>query len=253
MLPVLLSIGPIQLYSLSLFVVLGWCVFSLIFWKALRKEAIGEECIFDLMFWGTVSAFIAARIGFILIHPEQFSGSLLKMLALWVAPGLALYPGLIVGIFTIVWLGKRWGVRAAMLADSLAFSLPGSLAVGSIGALLGGSVVGVKAALPWATNVVGYEGLRHPAGAYFALVLVALLGFLTVLDAWAKEKDWPLGLLGVAFFLFFSLSFFFLEFLVEHRLYWGGLSANQWILLFIFCQAVGAFYVRYGRIRLRGS
>ncbi len=262
MLPILLSIGPVHLYSLSFFLVLGWCVFSLVFWKALRKEAVEEERIFDLMFWATLVAFVAARIGFILLHPELFSDSILKMFALWVVPGLAVYPGLIAGVLTAVILGKGKGLRAAQVADALAFALPGSLAIGAIGALLGGSVVGIETKLLWAVGVVGYSGLRHPVGGYEAVVLLLLLLFIGVLEMRSKRKDWPLGLLGIWFFLLYSASHFLLEFLVEHQLYWG-LSANQWMLIIIFSQAVGAFYVGgggregvkklYDRIRPRAS
>lgn len=258
MLPILFSIGPLHVYSLSFFLVLAWCVFSLVFWKALRREAVEEERIFDLMFWGTLVAFVTARIGFILLHPELFSDSVLKMFALWVVPGLAIYPGLVAGVLTMVMLGKRKGLRAAQIADALAFALPGSLAIGAIGALLGGSVVGMETKLPWAVGVVGYAGLRHPVGAYEAIALLLLLLVIGVFEIRAKKKDWPLGLLGIWFFLIYAAGSFLLEFLVEHRLYLG-LSANQWMLIIIFSQAIGAFYVRgggregvkklYGRLR----
>ncbi len=245
MLPILITIGPLHLYSLSFFLALGWCVFSLVFWKALRREGVAEERIFDLMFWGTIVAFVAARMGFILIHPELFSDSVLKMFALWVVPGLSMYPGLVAGVMTMVIVGKRKQLRAAQVIDALAFALPGSLAIGAIGALLGGSVVGVGTKLPWAVGAVGFSGLRHPAGGYEAVVFLLLLLFIGLLEIRAKRNDWPLGLLGIWFFLIYSVSNFLLEFFVEHQLYWG-LSANQWMLIIIFSQAVGAFYVRGG-------
>ncbi len=245
MLPILFSIGPLNLYSLSFFLVLSWLVFSLVFWKALRKEAVEEERIFDLMFWGTLVALLVARVGFILIHPELFSGSVLKMFAPWVVPGLSLYPGLVVGVLTMAVLGKHNGLRLAMIADALAFALPGSIAIGSIGAFLGGTVVGVETSLPWAVRVAGYQGLRHPVGVYEAIFLLLLLFVIGFFEIRAKSRDWPLGLLGICFFVIFSASNFLLEFFVEHRLYWG-LSANQWMLIIIFSQAIGALYVRGG-------
>jgi len=39
---------------------------------------------------------------------------------------------------------------------------------------------------------------------------------------------------------------FLFEFLVESDVYWGSLSANQWIYVGIVGQAIGAFYVRGG-------
>lgn len=252
MLPVLFSIGPLHIYSLSLFIVLAWSVWSLIFWKALRMEAVPDEAIFDLMFWSTIGSLVGARIGFILMHQELFTGSILAMFALWVIPGLAFYPGIIVGVLTLVWLGRRRGIRTGMVLDALALSLPGSIAIGSIGSLFGGSLVGIPTKLPWAVPVVGFMGNRHPVGAYLAMTMILVLSIVSYGEMYAKKKDWPLGLLGVWFFLLFSVTGFLLEFFVEHTLYWG-LSANQWILLLIFCQTIGAFYVRYGRIRPHAS
>lgn len=245
MMPILFSIGPLHLYSLSLFVVLAWSVWSLIFWKALRKEAIPDETIFDLMFWTTIGSFIGARIGFILMHQELFTGSILAMFALWVVPGLAFYPGIVVGVLTLVWLGRRRGIRTGLVLDALAISLPGTIAIGSIGSLFGGSLVGLAVKLPWAVPVVGFIGNRHPVGAYLAITMLLVLSIVSFGEMYAKKKDWPLGLLGVWFFLMFSVSGFLLEFVIEHALYWG-LSANQWMLLLIFCQTIGAFYVRGG-------
>ncbi len=39
---------------------------------------------------------------------------------------------------------------------------------------------------------------------------------------------------------------FLLEFLKDTRVYWISLSANQWILIAVFAEAMGAFYVRGG-------
>jgi hypothetical protein len=44
----------------------------------------------------------------------------------------------------------------------------------------------------------------------------------------------------------FAASAFGVEFFVEHTVYWGNLSANQWVLVGIFGQSLGAFYVRGG-------
>lgn len=246
MLPILLSVGSIHLYSMSLFLILAWSVWSLVFWKALRQHGADEEHVFDLMFWATLISLIAARVGFVFLHQELFTGSPLKVVALWVQPGLAVYPGLTGGILTLLFFAKRHGMRLAHVVDALAFSLPGTFAIGSVGAALAGSIVGLPTRLPWAMRVVGYEELRHPVALYFAIASLGILGIIVLLEIRAKKHDWPLGLLGIWYFLLFSASFFAIEFLVSDSVYWGKIRANQWMLLAIGCQTIGAFYVRGG-------
>lgn len=246
MLPVLFTIGSLHFYSMSLFLILAWSVWSLVFWKALRQYGTHEEHVFDFMFWATMTSLIAARVGFVLLHQELFSGSPLRMVALWVQPGLAVYPGLTAGVLTLLFLGKRYGVRLVHVCDALAFSLPGAFAIGSVGAALGGSFVGLPTHLPWAFRVAGYEGLRHPVAIYCAIASLVILGILALLEVRAKSADWPLGLLGIWYFLLFSGSFFVIEFFVADSVYWGKIRANQWMLLAICCQAIGALYVRGG-------
>lgn len=246
MLPILFSIGSFHFYSLSIFLVLAWSTWSLLFWKGLREQGIDEEKIFDCMFWATLAALLASRMGYVFIHPQLFTGSWLKIVALWVVPGLSVYPGLAGGILTLLLLARRYGVRLGYVFDVLAFSLPGALAIGSVGVLFSGGMVGVPTRLPWALPVVGVAGLRHPVALYFGAVSLIILVIIALLELRAKKKDWPLGMLGVWYFLLFSISFFVIEFLVSDSVYLGKIRANQWMLLALCCQAIGAFYVRGG-------
>ncbi len=231
---------------MSIFLVLAWSVGSLVFWKGLRQQGIEEERIFDCMFWATLVGLLVARIGYVLLHQQLFTGSWLKVAALWVVPGLSVYPGLAGGIITLLFLARRFKIRLGHVFDVLAFSLSGAIAIGSVGAAFSGSIAGYQTRLPWAMRVVGAEGLRHPVALYFAIVSLVLLIIIAGLEIQAKKKDWPLGLLGIWYFLLFSVSFFVIEFLVSDSVYWGKMRANQWMLLAICCQALGAFYVRGG-------
>ena len=47
-------------------------------------------------------------------------------------------------------------------------------------------------------------------------------------------------------FSFVCVSAFLLEFAKDARVYWGSLSANQWVLIGIFAECIGVLYVRGG-------
>ena len=247
MFPILVSIGPFHLYSLSIFLVLAWGVFSFTFWRIMREYAVEEEKTFDLMFYGTIAAFVGARLVYVLFHPGEFSdGGVLKAFAIWIAPGLSFYGGLLVGISVMLAIARRRKVRMGTVLDGAAPAIAGAIIVGKIGSLLGASEVGLPSGLPLAIEYAGYSQLRHPVQMYEIGVLTLLLIGAMYFERKGARARWPYGVSGSIFFLAYALSMFILEFFKESGLYWRGLGVNQWILLGLFCESLGAIYVRSG-------
>ncbi len=253
MYPILFTVGPIHIFSFGIFLVLSWCVFSFLFWRSLRNQAVLEHHIFDLMFFSTLVALIAARAGFVVFHWNLFAGNLLKIIALWVQPGLSFYAGLIGGIVTLLNMARSAKVRLGFILDGLAASLPWSILVGQMGSLLDGSEVGrLTTTIPWAIHYVGQVGPRHPVQVYEMIATLFVGILIIVLTRRSVREKWPYGLVGVWFFLLYSPVAFGLEFLKESSVYWHAVSANQWVLIALFAEALGAFYVRGGgREKLR--
>ncbi|MEK7587623.1 MAG: prolipoprotein diacylglyceryl transferase family protein [Patescibacteria group bacterium] len=245
MFPILFSIGPVHLFSFSVFLIAAWLVFSFVFWKLLRAEAAEEERIFDLTFYATLAALAGGRLGFVLFHRDLFVNDWLAAVALWVVPGLSLYGALIAGLATCIVLSRSYRVRLGQVLDSIALAFPAALIVGKIGSLLDGSEVGIAASLPWAVSFVGHVGLRHPVQLYEIVFLILVLVAVWLLGKRGERNKWPYGLVGIWFVLLFSVGEFALEFLKESPVYWG-LRANQWVLVALFAEGLGAFYVRGG-------
>ncbi len=246
MYPILFSIGTFHVYSFSLLLIVSWMVFSFVFWKLLREDAVPEERIFDLTFYATIAALAGARLLYVALNPSVFSFDILKILALWVFPGLSLWGGIIAGMIVLIFMSRRSGVRLGLVLDTLAYAIPVSFIPGAIGAMLDGAEVGKVASLPWAVRYVGHTGVRHPLGLYEVLFFSILLFVLWLLSRRAKAKGWQYGLLGVWFFLLFSVGMFCLEFVKASPIYFRSLSIGQWIMIGIFGETVGAFYVRGG-------
>lgn len=246
MYPILFSISGFHLSSLSIFLILAWCVFSFIFWKSLRDEGVGEEHIFDFTFYGTLAAFVGARLGFVAVHFDQFQSSFLKVVALWVSPGLSLLSGVFAALATVIFFGKRTKVRIGTILDAFALALPGALILGTVGSLLDGSEVGKTAALPWSIRYVGLPEPRHPYQIYQIASLVVILAVIGYLTSQARSKKWALGTVGIGFFLLWTTALFALEFLKDSRIYWYSVSANQWAALVLFSAASGAWYAYAG-------
>lgn len=244
--PVFFHIGSIHIYSFSVLLVLSWCVFSFLFWRMLRSNGVDEDKIFDLTFYATLVSFICSRVGFVLLNWQLFSTTWLKIFALWVQPGLSLYGAFIGGLLTLVFLSRREKVRLGHVLDAFASSFPAALIIGLVGSFLGGVTVGRGANVPWATRVVGHIGRRHPVDLYEVIMLIGMILVLSYIEKRSAKEKWPYGVVGVWFFILYSLFMFVLEFFKESRVYWISLSANQWVLIALFAEALGAFYVRGG-------
>lgn len=246
MYPLLVSFGAFHLYSFSVFVVLAWLVFSFLFWRALRSQGIDEEHIFNLTFYSTLSAFIFARLVFVLLNMELFRGAPLKIAALWIQPGMSLYGALVGGLLVLVSLCRRYKVRVGHVLDAVGPAYGAAFIIGTLGAFLDGTYVGIVTNLPWGVRFVGHLGRRHPVELYEIAAMVCILIFIAVLSRRGSQKKWPYGVLGLWFFASTSTLMFLLEFFKDTRVYLNTLRANQWILVAIFAETIGAFYVRGG-------
>lgn len=226
--------------------ILSWCVFSFVFWKSLLEEGVPEEHIFNLMFYGTLVCIVGARIGFVFFHWDQFSGTLLRIVALWVAPGLSLFAGIGLALVTMGILSKRYKVRIGAVIDAFGLALPGALIVGSVGSLLDGAEIGKPVRLLWSIRYVGLPELRHPYQLYAILSLIII--FVAVGFLWERRESLRLtmGAVGIGFFFLWAPSVFVLEYFKDNHIYWYTLSINQWGALVLFCLTIGVWYVYAG-------
>lgn len=202
-------------------IVLSWFGWSFLFWRALRKEAVAEDRIFDLTFYSTLVAFVFARLGFVISHSELFLGkSWLLIPAIWVSPGLSWLSGLVGGVGTLTFLSRQYKVRLGIILDALVLGMPVAIVVGLIGFL--------------------------PTSIYEIVSIVVIGVLINRLSVRAENQKWPYGIVGVWFFFLYAALEFVLEFSKTGRVYWGSITANQWILIGIFAESVGVLYVRGG-------
>lgn len=252
MLPATIVIGQGSFVIFNLFVVLGWLGFSFLFWRSLRRFAVEEDRVFDLTFFASVFALVFSRLGFVATHPELFLGkSPLLIAAIWVAPGLSWLAGLVGGVATLVMLSRQYKVRLGLVLDALAVALPLPIILGEVGSLITGAELGRVSSLPWAAAFGGGPP-RHPVQLYEMIGIIGISIISLRMTTRSIKHKWPFGIVGVWFFFCYAIAEFALEFAKDSRVYWGNLTANQWILIGIFAECIGVLYVRGGgRERVR--
>jgi phosphatidylglycerol---prolipoprotein diacylglyceryl transferase len=246
MLPILFSLGPIHIFSFSVFLIISWIFFSFIFWKNLINNGIDDDSIFDIMFNLTIVGFFSARLFYVLFNWYSFSDSILKIFAIWVAPGLSFIGALIGVAFIIFTLPKKRKIRLGVLLDSIALSIPLPIIIGLTGCLMDGTYVGTPSNFIWAIRYAGYKSFRHPIQIYEIISVFIIYILILLLNKIGKNNKWPYGRIGIWFFFLFSFSEFMLEFFKENSIYFRSLSINQWIYIALLTESIGALYVRGG-------
>ena len=101
MLPILLNLGFLKIYTFGVFLVLGffWAIFLL--WKNIRLTSFKEEDVFDGLFLSMFGALFFGRLIFVFLNFKDFGFNLLKFILINGYPGLSLYGSIFGGLFIL--------------------------------------------------------------------------------------------------------------------------------------------------------
>ncbi len=149
MIPVLMRIGPLTIYSYGLMMALGFIAADIVVMLECRRRQIPTDYASSLVLWAAIAGLAGARLldiannlGAYLADPKTMllSGS-----------GFVWYGGLIGGILAAAFVSRRYGVRFLTTADIAAPALAIGQALGRVGCQLSGDGDwGLPSKLPWA-------------------------------------------------------------------------------------------------------
>ncbi len=175
MLPILLSIGPIKIYSYGVFLSLGLFLGLYWWWKMGRDEHWDEINLFDGFFLTAFFFAVFGRIGYVILHFEEM-GSLYRSLAVLAFPGVSFVSGL-VGATAVVWLfGRNHKWEQGKVFDAYVVLLSLVMIFGGIGGLLNGSNPGRE--VSWGVLYPGEVVKTFPVDLW--VIIWAVISFLIV-------------------------------------------------------------------------
>lgn len=135
MMPVILSLGPVTIYTYGILFCVGLFLGLYTWWKVGRDEHLEELALFDAYFLGFFVYLMTGRIGEIVVRYETLH-TLYRMVAFLAYPGIMHVAG-IAGALLFVWLFARshewdewkvWDMTAVTLLFILVFGALGSVA-----------------------------------------------------------------------------------------------------------------------------
>lgn len=246
MLPVLLDLKFIKIYTFGVFLVLGFFWASFILWKNIRLTSYKEEEVFDGLFFGLAGGLFSARLIYVILNFKDFGFSILKFILINGYPGMSIY-GAFFGFFlSILAFFSLRKIKFLEIVDYFITPLFISLVFGKFGTFFSGAEVGTKTVFLLKTKYLGFEGWRHLTPFYEAIFFI-IGAFISqkILMEIRKEKFFP----GFLFYLsiwYFSAVYFIFDKIKINHLYLSSYSFNSLVSI-ILLLTISFYFVYYFR------
>lgn len=162
---------PFPIYSFGVFVVLGVIGGLFVARNGVRSARLDEGMFWDVSLTALLVGVVVSRLWHV-AFAERGSVALTSVFTLS-GTSLSLLGGLLAGGAVVVYLLRRRSQSLTQWLDAVSPGILVALAIGTIGSVLGGIMIGSTTRLPWAIEV-GAD-LRHPIAEYY------LVGYLLLL------------------------------------------------------------------------
>ncbi len=189
MLPVLLDLKFIKIYTFGVFLVLAFFWSTFMLWRNIRLSSYKEEEVFDGLFISLAGAVFISRVVYVILHFDKFGFNLGRFILINGYPGTSLYGALIGGMIVFYIYCTVRKISFFEIIDYLISPLILSIAIAKLGSFFAGVEVGVKTTFPVAVKYAGFDGLRHPAAFYESILFFigALIAY-KIMFAVRREK-----------------------------------------------------------------
>lgn len=214
MYPILFHLGNFTIYAYGFFIALGFIVGLVLATLKAKREGIPFGNIMDLFFYTILSAFLGARILFVLINLDDYHHHPMQIFKIWEG-GLVFYGGLIPAAMVAFWYMRWHRLPIWKLADLISPLIALGLSFGRVGCFLAGCCYGRETSLPWAVVFKNPESLArlnvplHPAQLYDAANGFAIFLFLN----WMERRKTFDGEIFWLFLFLYAVTRFFIEIL----------------------------------------
>ncbi len=175
MYPILLQLGPVTIFSLWIFVGIGFFAALLIINKLAKKSRLKLQFLADYSLAIFFGGLIAARLFFVVRNYDyyfsQFNwNSFLQLFYIW-DKGLSVWGGMAGIVICLLYFCHKTGENKLKWLDVVSVSFLGAITFGNIGAFLDGRNYGTETNLPWGIVIENsiYAVPIHPTQIYAAI------------------------------------------------------------------------------------
>ena len=215
MLPVLLDLKVIKIYTFGIFLVLAFFWSTYLLWRNIRLTAYKEEDIFDGLFVALAGSLFLGRLVYVMLNFKDFGLDILKFILINGYPGISLFGSLIGGFITLYLFFAVKKIKFIEAIDYFISPLFLAIAFGKLGDFFSGGEGGGR--FPgWLHATSLYESVFFFLAVYIANKLLFQI---------RREKHSP-GILFYFFWWYVAAVYFVFDKLKLNHLYFLGQSFN---------------------------
>jgi phosphatidylglycerol:prolipoprotein diacylglycerol transferase len=249
MIPVLLHLGPITIYSYGMMMAMGFIAGDFMLTQECRRRGISTDFANAIVIWGAIGGIVGSRLYDVFDNWRAYAGNPWSIV--FSGAGFVWYGGFIGGVTAAAIVSRHYKVPIFRSFDMCAPALILGQAFGRMGCLLSGDGDwGLPSTLPWAmafpNAIVGWNsrtvlklnshgnlvsgffpGVRvQPAPIYESLLYLGIFCLM-----WSIRKKAPEGRLICLYLILEGLARFMVEFVRINPRVAFGLSEAQLISL----------------------
>ncbi len=243
MLPLLLDLKFVKIYTFGVFLVLAFFWGSYLLWRLIRLTSYKEENVFDGLFLSLAGGLFFGRLVYVILNFKKFGFNILKFVLINGYPGFSLYGVLFGGFFVLYLFLLLQKTRFKEIIDYFVPPLFLALAFGKLGSFFGGVEVGTPTKLFLSAKYSGMVGGRQLTAFYESLFffLASYLSYKIMFEI-RKEKYFK-GFNFYFFIWFFSATYFIFDKIKNDHLYFLNHSFNKGVSLILLLTF--SFYFLY--------
>jgi phosphatidylglycerol---prolipoprotein diacylglyceryl transferase len=249
--PVLVSIGGLKIHWYGIMIAIGLYVGIQVALRDAERRGIDKDQLMNVALLAAILGIVGGRLYYVVQNdPSFFLHHPLQIIAVWQG-GMAFFGALFGGALAVAISSWRWKLPFWSLLDVGALGMTIGQAIGRIGNIINGDIVGYK------TNGWGFEYTNpqtfgplntpvQPASLYELLISLTLFVVLWNLRTRIHTK----GVLAMLYLVLYAVSQFFIFFLRDNIVILGGLKQAQVTSLVVIALAlpVIAYLLRKDRL-----
>jgi len=246
MLPVLLDLKFVKIYTFGVFLMLGFLWASFVLWRNIRLTSHKEEEIFDGLFLSLFGGLFFGRLIYVLLNFKDFGFNLIKFILVNGYPGMSIYGALLGAFGTLFLFFNAKKINFLEIVDYFITPLFIALVFGKLGSFFSGSEIGTPTGFFLKTKYFGFDGFRHLTSFYEALFFIAgaILTQKILLEI-RKEKYFH-GFLFLISLWYFSTIYLLFDKVKVNHLYFLGYSFNK-VVAATLLLTIGFYFIYYFR------
>ncbi len=215
-----LSIGPLQVQTKPILILVSLYAFLWLGEREARKRGVNGDHVWNAGFYSLITGAAVGRLAHVLLNWPSYRGNLGQALSL--NPGtVMLLPASLTAALVWVIYARSKRISLLVLGDALAPGAALAWAILSLANLAAGDAYGSPTSLPWGIRLWGQR--RHPTQVYEMLAALAVFSTLLVLR---RKSDTP-GTQTLRFMLFAGVAMLFLGAFQAHPWSIAGLRGEQ--------------------------